>query len=394
MIIRQTYKLDPTESQKNDLSQWLGQARFVWNHMLNLNMIEYKDNKKFIFAYDMNNLLPIMKRSVDTAWLKGIPSQCLQQKCQDLDTALKSTFKSTTNRKGFPKFKSRKTDESGIRFPKFTLQDNKIFLPKMESGIKIKFHRQILGECGSMTIIKDKTGCYYASILVKVPDVEKVKIIKSTVGIDLGINTFAMTSDSQVIDNPKFGRRYENQVKKLHRYHSKKKNGSKNKEKSRLKLARKYKSITNKRKNFLHQTASSITKENDLIAIEDLNVKGLLRNHHLSKSISDVSWGSFTSILEWHCIKRGNHLVKVGRWFPSSKLCSCCHNKDTDLKLSDRIYNCKECGLSIDRDLNAAFNIRDEGIRILNTVGTTEIYACGDMNMIASSAQETIRSQV
>lgn len=363
--------------------------------MLNLNITEYNENKKFIFKYDMNNLLPSMKKQEGTSWLKEIPSQCLQQKCQDLDTAIKLSFKSNTNKNGFPKFKSRKTDESGIRFPEFIIQNNKIVLPKMKLGIKITFYRELLGEARSLTIKKDKTGCYYASITVKIPDVEIVKEIKSVVGIDLGLKDFAMTSDSEVIENPKFGRRYEKQTNKLQRSHSKKKKDSKNREKARIKLARKHKSITNKRRNFLHQKAAAITKNNDLIVIEDLNVKGMLKNHHLAKSISDVSWGSFTIILKWHCEKRGKHLVRVDRWFPSSKLCSCCHNKDTDLKLSDRIYNCKECGLTIDRDLNAAFNIRDEGIRIFsNTVGATEIYACGDMNMIASSAQETIRSQV
>ena len=199
MFIRQNYRIYPNKEQSATLNQWLGQARFIWNYMLSKNIESYNDTKNFIFKYNMNNMLPELKDSVDYNWLKEIPSQCLQQKCQDLDTALKSSFKSKTNRKGFPKFKSKKIDESGIRFPSFKFEGNRIVLPKMKSGIKIKLHRELLGKKGSLTLSKDKIGNYFVSILVEISDdyfSKPITEIKSAIGIDVGLKEFAITSDA------------------------------------------------------------------------------------------------------------------------------------------------------------------------------------------------------
>lgn len=378
MYIRQNYRIYPTKLQQLTLNQWLGQGRFVWNYMLSLNIATYDRDKKFVFGYDMNNLLPALKKQPDTCWLSEIPSQCLQQKCQDLDTALKQSFKKNQNKKGFPKFKSRKFDESSIRFPNFKFEGNRIVLPKMKGGIKIKLHRPLLGKKEAITVSKDKIGRFFVSILVKIDDqIKYVEEINNAIGIDLGLKSFAVTSDAEIIENPKFYRKAEKKLVKIQRSHSRKQKGSSNREKARVKLAKTHKIITNQRKDFCNQVASSIAKNNDLIAIEDLNVKGMMKNHNLAKSVADVSWGQFISALKWQAHKRGKYLVEINRWYPSSKTCSCCSGHKADLTLTDRVYVCPDCGFEIDRDLNAAINILQEGIRQHNTVGTTEINACG-----------------
>jgi putative transposase len=378
MYIRQNYRIYPTKLQQLTLNQWLGQGRFVWNYMLSLNIATYDRDKKFVFGYDMNNLLPELKKQPDTCWLSEIPSQCLQQKCQDLDTALKQSFKKNQNKKGFPKFKSRKFDESGIRFPNFKFEGNRIVLPKMKGGIKIKLHRPLLGKKEAITVSKDKIGRFFVSILVKIDDqIKYVEEINNAIGIDLGLKSFAVTSDAEIIENPKFHRKAEKKLVKIQRSHSRKQKGSSNREKARVKLVKTHKIITNQRKDFCNQVASSIAKNNDLIAIEDLNVKGMMKNHNLAKSVADVSWGQFISALKWQAHKRGKYLVEINRWYPSSKTCFCCGGHKADLTLTDRVYVCPDCGFEIDRDLNAAINILQEGIRQHNTVGTTEINACG-----------------
>ena len=309
----------------------------------------------------------------------------------DLDKAIKQSFPKSKNRKGFPNFKSKKRDESGIRFPVFKFEGNRIVLPKMIGGSKDKMERPLLGKKSSVTVYKDKIGRYFVSIVVFIPDIiEPVTEINSAVGIDVGLKSFAVTSDGEVIDNPKFYKRSENKLAKLQRQHSKKLKGSSNREKSRLRLAKQHKKVANQRKDFINQVASSIAKNNDLIAVEDLNIKGMVKNNSLAKSIHDIGWGMFLTALEWQCFKRGKHFVKISRWFPSSKTCSSCGGYKDDLVLNDRVYVCPDCGFEIDRDLNASFNILQEGLRIhQNTVGTTEINACGYMKkVVMTSAQE------
>lgn len=380
MYIRQNYRIYPNKEQTTTLNKWLGQARFVWNHMLSKNTEYYKDHQKFLFEYDMNSLLPKLKKEEETKWLSEIPSQCLQQKCQDLSTALKACSKNRTNRKGFPSFKSKKTDESGIRFPSFKLKEGKLFLPKINSGIKIKFHTDFKGSQGSLTVSKDRTGCFFVSVIVKIDEVPSVTKINKIVGLDVGVKEFLVSTDGETVSNPKFTKKFEKKLAKSQRKHSRKKKGSNNRNKQRIKVAKIHKDIRNLRKNFIYQTASSIAKENDLICVENLNVKGMMKNRKLSKAIADVSFGSFIESLKWQCKKRGKHIVEISKWFPSSKTCSCCGNVKGDLTLSDRVYKCDECNVSLDRDLNAAYNILNEGIKVFlttNTAGTAEINAFG-----------------
>lgn len=366
MFIRQNFRLYPNKAQSKQISQWMGQARYVWNKMLEKNIEEYDTNKKFVFAYSMNKLLTEWKKEEDKIWLKECPSQVLQQKCQDLDTALKNKFKYNN---GFPKFKSKNTDKTGIRFPQgVTFSDSKIMLPKMKSGIKLVKHREFLGEPGAVTITCDAVGDFYASVLVKVSDdffPELVKDIKNSVGIDVGLKTFVTLSDGTTIDNPRFARTIHDKMKKLQRRHVRKqrseKKNSNNREKARIKVAKLHRKIARQRKNFINQNAALIAKEYDLITVEDLNVAGMMKNHKLARSIQDVGFTSFLIALEWQCKKRGKHFHKISRWFPSSKTCSECGSIKQDLTLADRVYHCHECGHEIDRDLNAAINIDNLG---------------------------------
>lgn len=366
MKIQQTYRIYPNTEQQKVINQWLGNARYLWNYMLNQNIEQYKANKTFNSEYGMHSLIPNLKKELD--WLKLSPSQTLQQKCQDLRRALPNSVNKAINR-GFPKFKAKHKDTSGIRFPQgWHLNGNRLNLPKLK-GIKIKLHREIEGKARYLTLKRDSVGSYFVSILYDVPNIEPIEI-KSSVGIDVGLKEFAVMSDGEIIKNPKFYRKAEKKLTKAQRSHSRKQKGSNNKEKSRILLAKVHRSIKWKRQNFIKQIASSIAKNYDLVTTETLNIKGMLKNHKLAKSISDVGWSMFIGELKWQCKKRGKHFNQVDRWFPSTKTCSSCGKKQ-DMTLSDREYNC-DCGIQIDRDLNAAINI--------NRAGTVQINACRNMS--------------
>ena len=334
--------------------------------MLELNIKTYQETGKFIFAYDMNKMLPAMKKQNDTLWLKEAPAQGLQQKCQDLDTALKAAFKSSENRRGFPKFKSRKTDESGIRMADYKIKDGKLFLPKIKSAIKIKIDRNFLGKPGMITVKKDRTGCWYVSFTVDVGSRYDYRMpiadIETAVGIDVGIKSFAVTTDGEVIENPRFLKRQLKKLKRRQREFSRKQKGSSNREKARIRLARLYKRISNQRKDYIKQNASAIAKLYDFISVEDLNVSGMVKNHCFAQAVIDVSFGMFINELEWQCKKRGKHFHKIDRWFASSKTCCHCGHIKSDLSLSDRTYECPACESRMDRDLNAAINILNKGL--------------------------------
>lgn len=366
MFVRQNYRIYPNKDQQAILNQWLGCARFVWNHMLELNIKKYQETGKFVFAYEMHKMLPQMKKQEETSWLKNAPSQGLQQKCQDLDTALKAVFKSNENRRGFPKFKSRKTDESGIRMADYKIKDGKLFLPKIKSAIKIKIDRSFLGKPGMITVKKDRAGCWYVSFTVDVGSRYDYRMpvsdIETAVGIDVGIKSFAVTTDGEVIENPRFLKRQMKKLKKRQRELSRKQKGSSNREKARIRLAQLYKKISNQRKDYIKQNASAIAKLYDFISVEDLNVSGMVKNHCLAQAVIDVSFGMFISELEWQCRKRGRHFYKIDRWFASSKTCCHCGHIKGDLSLSDRTYECPACESRMDRDLNAAINILNKGL--------------------------------
>ena len=369
--VRQIYRAYPNKATQAELNQNNGNARFVWNYFLNLTIEKYRKEKKFIFYNDLSKLLTELKNQPEFEWLKLSESTTLQQKLRDLDKAIKqSTSKKYTNKKGFPKFKSRKTDDSGIRFVskvKF-IDENHIKLPRINQPIKVKLHRPLLGKPTSVTIIKDRVGNWFVSFAVQVDDdfveLNKDKI-ETAVGIDLGCKTFAVCSDGISYDNPKFLYKSEKKLKKLQKKHNKKQKNSINREKSRRRLAKQHKKVVNQRSNFIKQTASSIAKKNDLVVCEDLNVSGIIKNHKLAKTISDCSLGAFLTELQWQCKKRGKIFHQVDRWYPSSKTCNRCGYIKKDLTLNEREWICPNCGSIIDRDYNASLNILSQGLKDL-----------------------------
>ena len=369
--VRQIYRAYPNKATEIELNQNIGNARFIWNYFLGLIIEKHKSEGKFIFYNDLSKLLTELKKQPEFEWLNLSESTNLQQKLRDLDKAIRqSTSKKYINKKGFPKFKSRKTDESGIRFVGDIklLDENRIKLPKISQPIKVKFHRPLLGKPTSVTVIKDRAGNWYVSFVVQV-DVDFVELhkdeIKNAIGIDLGCKTFAVCSDGTTYDNPKFLCKSEKKLKKLQKKYSKKQKQSKNREKSRRRLAKQHKRIANQRSNFIKQTASSIAKKNDLVVCENLNVSGIIQNHKLAKTISDCSLGTFLRELQWQCKKRGKIFHQVDRWYPSSKICNYCGYIKKELKLSEREWICPNCGSIIDRDYNASLNILQQGLKDL-----------------------------
>lgn len=370
MKIRQKFRMYPNKEQERILNQWIGCARFLWNKFLEDNNERYENEKKFVFYNEMNARLTQLKGDEEYGWLNDAESTSLQQKLRDLERALKDSSPKKKNPKKYPHFKSKKTDESGIRVTNLYghFQEGKIHLPKIKTLFKVVFHEPLKGKPSSVTIIKDKCGCWFVSYVVEWNcDTEQIQPsdVKNCVGVDLGIKTFAVTSDGEVFESPKYLRKSEKKLKKLQKKHSKKYKNSKTKEKSRKRLAKQHKRVANKRKNFIKQTASLIAKMNDVVVCEDLNVRGMVKNHHLAKSISDSGFGMFLLELEWQCKKRGKIFHKVSRWYPSSKTCNCCGYVNKTLTLNEREWVCPQCNSILDRDYNASLNILDQGLRDL-----------------------------
>ena len=341
--------------------------------MLGLNIERYSKEKKFYSFYDMQNMLPALKKNPEYEWLKESPSQGLQQKCQDLYVALMGTSRKKENRKGFPKFKSRYTDYSGIRFSDWKIDGDRIYLPKQfkKDGMKIVIDRPFLGETKTITVYKDNIDHYYVSFTVLVdddfikPQIDFSSIPETRmVGIDVGIKNFVSLSDGTLIKNPKYLYKQEKKLKRYQRMMTRKQKGSSNRKKARYRLSKLHKRVANQRKDFIRQTVVDIVKSNDFIGIEDLNIKGMVKNHHLAKSLSDTSLGMLLNEIQWQCKKRGKICQKINRFFASSKTCSVCGWKKENLKLSDRVFRCECCGHTLDRDFNASYNILAESLRL------------------------------
>ena len=356
------FKIQPNKEQKEKLDIMFGCSRFVWNYFLDLNnkiYLEAKEKdlkKKHLNYYDCANKLTFLKKNND--WLKKSNSQSLQQTLKDLDTAYNKFFQ---KKSGFPNFKSKKNNQS-FRIPQFfTVKENRSCFPKFKQGIKTIIHREILGNIKFATVSKTKTGKYFVSITTDY-EVKKKRISDNNVGIDLGIKDFAVCSDGKKY-NLKIN---EKNIKFLHKQISKKKKGSQNRKKAILKLAKRYEKIDNIKQDFQHKLSDKICKENRLIAIEDLNIKGMVKNHCLAKSISNQSWYSFVTKLKYKSIRYGGKVERTNRFYASSKTCFVCGYINQDLKLKDREWECPRCNKKLDRDINASQNILAQVLRELN----------------------------
>lgn len=371
--IHSTYKfrIYPTEVQEILLSKHFGAVRFIYNHYLNKQKQHYLNNKEEIEAKRVKGNsnffqnckdLTQLKKQEEFSWLKEINSQSLQHALNNLDTAYAKFFRKEAQ---FPVFKSKHNNHQSFTVSQNTLLEGyKLFIPKFKEGIKIKQHRKIEGKILYSTISRTPANKYFVSVTVEREMQEKSRLTKE-VGIDLGIKDFCICSDSTRISNPKHLYRLEKKLKFKQKELSKKKKGSKNRNKQRLKVARIHERISNSRLDFLHKLSSKLVNENQVIYLEDLNVKGMVKNHKLAKAISDCSWSKFLTLLKYKSDWNDRQVVQIDRFFPSSKTCSHCGWIKQDLTLKDRDWVCSSCNASIDRDLNASLNILKQG-RLVN----------------------------
>lgn len=355
------YRLYPNKEQAIMLAKHFGCNRFIYNWGLNLRKELYETQGKSISKYELNKKIVELSKKEEYSWLKEVLAQSLQQTIQNLDTAFIKFFKEKT---GFPKFKSKKTHRHSYRIPqrvKIDFENHKVYLPKIK-WVNIRVDREFMGKIKSATVKQVSSGKYFVSILVEEKSVNKKQKeinFDKAVGIDLGIKDFAILSDGTKIKNPRFLRNKEKRLKVLQKRLSRKQKGGKNRDKARIKIAIQHERISNERKDFLHKLTTKLIKENqfDTFCLETLGIQNMMKNHRLAKSISEVSWYQFTTLLEYKAIKEGKNVIKIGRFEPSTKLCPCGY-KNEKLTLSDREWVCPKCGKHHDRDILAANNIK------------------------------------
>jgi len=363
------FRIYPSEQQKILLAKHFGSCRFVWNYFLNERKEFYLKNKEEIEAkrikgglnyYDNARELTQLKQKEEYKWLNECNSQSLQATLKNLEGSYKSFFRKTHH---FPKFKNKHHKQSFTIPQNFKIENNKIVFPKFKDGIKVKEHRKVEGRFVVATISKNTVNQYYVSIIVE-KEVKSLEKLQVAVGIDLGIKDTATLSNGIVYENIKPLRKGMKKLKFLQRQLSKAKKGSKNRKKRQFKLAKYHLRIANIRNDYLHKTTHQISKENQFVAMENLHVSGMMKNHKLAQSISDVGWHEFKRQLEYKCKWRGRELVIIDRWFPSSKLCNVCNTINQELTLKDREWTCKVCNTTHDRDLLASRNILKQGLNI------------------------------
>jgi len=362
-------KLYLNKEQKIYVNKLIGSSRYVYNSCLSHRIEEYKSGNKIGFKETSKHLTEL-KQNEDTSWLKESHSKVLQQNLIDLDQAYKSFFK--MNGSGFPRFKAKHGKES-CRFPVDAIMGvtgNRINIIRPLKDIHFKCSKRDeialnKNQIKSGTLTKTKSGNYVFSVLIDTNLNKSLPKTKKTIGIDLGIKDFIVTSDNKIYENIKIKRNNKQKLKKLYQNLSKKQNGSKNKDKTRIKLAKYHEKLNNIKENYLYHTVNQLLSENQTIVIEDLNVKEMMKTKYLAKSIQELSLSRFISILTYKAKWYGRDIIEIDRWFPSSKLCSCCGYKNQNLTLNDRVWTCPNCKSLLNRDLNAALNIKNEGEKIL-----------------------------
>ncbi|WP_066382966.1 IS200/IS605 family element RNA-guided endonuclease TnpB, partial [Anabaena sp. CA = ATCC 33047] len=364
MLKAYKYRIYPTGEQVRLLAKSFGCVRWFYNYALNLTSETYKATGKGLSRNEIINLLPSLKKEYE--WLTEPPSQCLQQVALDLSSAFLNFFE---RRAKYPNFKNKGQKQS-IRFPQgIKLDGDNLTLPKL-GKVYCKVSRLPEGKLKSITVSLTPSGEYYAACLYDSgKDKPSLSSEGKAIGVDMGINHYAITSDGTKHGNPKYYRKYEVKLVKKQKQLSRKQKGSSNRNKARIKVAKIYTKITRCREDFLHKLSRKLVDENQVIVVENLAVKNMVKNHKLAKSISDAGWGQFCTMLKYKAEWEGKTYIEVDRFFPSSKSCSNCLHQLDNLSLDIRSWQCPKCHTIHDRDINAAVNIRDEGLRILRQCG-------------------------
>ena len=378
-------RLYPNKEQELKLNKVLGCYRFVYNQMLAIKQQEYNENKKSLGLADLSKYFHgTLLKDEQYEWLKEQNTKVMKQAIRQMLTAYDKFFK---QHNGFPKFKSKKDKQSAL-FPLEAISKSNTFETKHISLIKslknLKFRcsnlyfnrlQRYKDNIKSATLSKTKSGKFFLSVLLSMNE-EEFKQFRHTdnrVGIDLGVKDFVITSDGQVFENKHFFKKSENKIKKLQRQLSKKVKGSNNRNKARIKLAKTFERLTNQRLDYIHNVVNSLLRTYDYVFMENLNVQGMLKNHHLAKAIHEIGFYTFKSILKNKAMLNDKFVIEVDRWFASSKICHCCGYVYKNLTLGEREWICPVCGEFHNRDVNAAINISIEGNKILVGGRTTEL---------------------
>jgi putative transposase len=375
MATNYTYKfrLQPNASQASRLSQHFGVCRYVYNHFLDQRNQSYRNTGKGSTYHKDCAALTVLKKEL--TWISDANSQSLQQELKNLDTSFNRFFKKQAR---FPKFHSKHKDKQSFRVPQFVVvKDGNIHFPKFREGIKFKQHRPIEGEIKYATVSRNRAGQHYVCICVE-REMTKLKPNDNAVGVDLGLKDLATCSNGEVFSNIRPYRNLQRHLRRLQQSVSRKVKGSHNWTRAKGLVAKLHQKIADIRSNHLHQVSKSLVNENQVIVLEDLNIKGMMANRCLAKSVADVSLHELVRQIEYKAGWYGREVIRVGRWYPSSKTCHVCDFINQNLTLSDREWTCPRCKTEHDRDYNASVNILGEGLRQrYRTVGTTGI-ACGE----------------